>query len=116
MPWPKGVTLGVLLMRHCTHFGLYVARLRKVGCRRLITNARWRMAVELVDLGPRLAWNEADFGWYACTCGQIGFVPGPVELLTPDRMEQVAEVEECPTCGGVTSEQWSREAISRTVQ
>ncbi len=100
IPWPQDITLGVLLMRHCTHLGLYVARLREVGCRRLITNARWRMGVELMDLGQRLAWNEVDFGWYACTCGQIGFIPAPPQLLTSERMEQVAEVEECPACDG----------------
>jgi hypothetical protein len=50
--WPKGITLAVLLMRHCTYVGLYVARLRATGCRRLITNARWGMDVELMDLGP----------------------------------------------------------------
>ncbi len=98
IPWPKGITLGVLLMRHCTHLGLYVARLRAAGCRRLVTNTRWGMDVELMDLGPRAAWSTVDLGWYACTCGHTGFVPGPPELLTEERMWQVAEVENCPTC------------------
>jgi hypothetical protein len=98
VPWPENITLGVLLMRHCTHVQLYASRLRTVGCRRLVTNARWGLDVELVDLGQRAAWDSVDIGWYACTCGQTGFVPGPPEQLTGDRMEQVTEVESCPTC------------------
>lgn len=100
MTWPVGITLGVLLMRHCTHVGLYTTRLRAAGCRRLITNARWGLGVELVDLGPRLAWETVEIGWYACLCGQTGFIPGPPEKLTPAQMEQVAEVESCPACRG----------------
>ena len=104
--WPKGITLAVLLMRHCTHIGLYVARLRAAGCRRLITNARWGMDVELMDLGPRAAWATVDFGWYACTCGQTGFVPGPPEQLSDEeRMELVVEVENCPACTPGTIDQ-----------
>jgi hypothetical protein len=98
LPWPTGITLGVLLMRHCTHVGLYVARLRAAGCKRLVTNARWGMDVELMNLGPRAAWNSVDIGWYACTCGQTGFVSGPPEQLTAARMEQIHEVETCPVC------------------
>lgn len=98
VPWPTGISLGVLLMRHCTHVGLYAARLRAVGCRQMATNARWGLDVELIDLGPRAAWNTVDLGWYACTCGQTGFVPGPPALLTLARFEQVAEVENCPAC------------------
>jgi hypothetical protein len=96
--WPYGITLGVLLMRHCTHFREYVTRLRAAGCQWLVTNARWRMDVELMNLGPRQAWNSVEMGWYACTCGRTGFVPGPVEQLTPGVMEQIAEVETCPAC------------------
>jgi hypothetical protein len=98
IPWPIGITLGVLLMRHCTRVGLYVARLRAAGCRRLITNARWGMGVELMDLGPRLPWPAVELGWYACSCGQTGFVPGPLEQLTEERLDQVTEVENCPAC------------------
>jgi hypothetical protein len=98
IPWPRGVTLGLLLMRHCTHVGLYVARLRAAGCQRLITNARWGLDVEMMDLGPRAGWATVDFGWYACTCGQTGFVPGPPEQLSQARMEFIAEVEQCPAC------------------
>ena len=98
VPWPENITLGVLLMRHCTHVQLYASRLRAVGCRRLVTNARWGLDVELVELGQRAAWNSVNTGWYACTCGQTGFVPGPPEQLTEDRLEQIAEVENCPAC------------------
>lgn len=98
IPWPQGVTLGVLLMRHCTHFEFYAKRLRAIGCRRLVTNARWGMAVELMDLGPRLAWNRVTIGWYACLCGQTGFVSGPPDQLTEAVMERVSEVEQCPGC------------------
>lgn len=98
IPWPRGITLGVLLMRHCTHVGLYATRLRAMGCHRLITNARWRLDVETMDLGPRLPWTVVDFGWYACLCGQTGFVSGPPEQLTEERMNQVFETENCPAC------------------
>lgn len=97
-PWPEKISLGILLMRHCTHVGLYVARLRTAGCRRLVTNARWGLDVELMDLGARAAWDTVDIGWYACTCGQTGFVAGPIELLTEARLEYVHEVETCPAC------------------
>ncbi len=100
IPWPRGITLGVLLMRHCTHVGLYAARLRAAGCRGLITNARWRLDVEWMDLGLRLPWAKVEFGWYACLCGQTGFVAGPPELLTEARMDQVSETENCPACLG----------------
>lgn len=98
VPWPGGITLGILLMRHCTHLGQYVARLRAAGCRRLVTNARWGFDIEQVDLGRRAAWSSVDLGWYACICGQTGFGPGPVELISEDRIEQVSEVETCPAC------------------
>ncbi|MFN8457487.1 MAG: rRNA adenine N-6-methyltransferase family protein [Anaerolineae bacterium] len=96
--WPQKITLGVLLMRHCTHVGVYAARLRALGCPRLITNARWRLDVELMDLGPRLPWSDVDFGWYACLCGQTGFVPGSLDQLTTERLDQIHETENCPAC------------------
>ena len=100
VPWPSGITLGLLLMRHCTYVGLYANRLRALGCQRLVTNARWGLDVELVDLGPRVAWTCVDWGWYACLCGQTGFLPTHPEQLTESRLEQVAEVETCPACMG----------------
>jgi hypothetical protein len=96
--WPAGITVGVLLMRHCTQVGLYAARLRALGCQRLITNARWRLDVEVVDLANRLPWTKVDLGWYACICGQTGFKPGPPAQFTYERMDAIAEVETCPAC------------------
>lgn len=96
--WPAGVTLGMLLMRHCTHLPHYVARFRRLGCTRLITNARWGMDVELMDLGPRLPWPAASPGWFACTCGRVGFVPAPPNHLTEEQTRHITEVEFCPGC------------------
>jgi len=99
IPWPTDITVGVLLMRHCTQVGLYVSRLRAANCHRLITNARWGLDVEVVELGLQVAWASIDFGWYACACGQTGFVPGPPEQSVDlVRLECVTEVENCPVC------------------
>ncbi|MEZ4518124.1 MAG: class I SAM-dependent methyltransferase [Chloroflexota bacterium] len=48
--FPDDVDTAILLMRHCIHFDLYVRKLEAIGCRYLITNARWGMGVELIDL------------------------------------------------------------------
>lgn len=93
------VTLGVLLMRHCRHFALYAQKLVAVGCRRLLTNARWGMGVELIDLqAERRPFAAVTMGWYACLCGGVGFVPGPPEQLTPELEIFIHEVGECPAC------------------
>lgn len=98
-PVPAGVTVAVLLMRHCRHFGAYAARLAAGGGRRLITNARWGMAVELIDLTqPRLPFAALALGWYACACGAVGFVPGPADQLTQTLLTVTAEVADCPRC------------------
>jgi hypothetical protein len=98
-PVPEGVTVGVLLMRHCTHFGPIARRLRRAGCKRLVTNARWRMSVEAIDLqAPRPAYAALTMGWYACECGVAGFKPGPVEDWTPEQDAVVHEVRKCPYC------------------
>ncbi|RME73816.1 MAG: rRNA adenine methyltransferase [Chloroflexi bacterium] len=98
IPWPRDITVGVLLMRHCAHVGLYTRRLREIGCRRLVTNARWRMGVEEMLLEPRMPWSAVRIGWYACLCGAVGFVPGPPSAVTPAVMETITEVENCPAC------------------
>jgi hypothetical protein len=99
VPWPTGISVAVLLMRHCRHLSLYVARLRAQGCPRLVTNARWGMDVELVNLEQSQAWHTVAGGWYACcSCGQTGFVPVAPEQLTIEQMERVAQVESCPAC------------------
>jgi len=83
--FPRGVTSGVLLMRHCTHFRLYAEKLRDCGCSRLITNARWGMNVEVVDVyAARIPFEKVELGWYACWCGTVGFKPGAPEQISPE--------------------------------
>lgn len=96
--WPTGITLGVLLMRHSTHFGLYARRLLAQGCTRLLTNARWGMDVELVNLADAVPWDAAAAGWFACHCGQVGFIPTPPQQLTEVDTLRVTEVTHCPQC------------------
>lgn len=98
IPFPSDVTVAVLLMRHCQHFGDYIAKLRAIGCRRLITNARWKAGVEVIELAVRGEdFPQVRGGWYACKCGAVGFVP-----YNSDSNEQcfpIHEVENCPRCG-----------------
>ncbi len=97
--FPCGLTSGVLLMRHCTHFQLYAEKLRDCGCRRLITNARWRMNVEVVDLqAVRILFEDMELGWYACWCGAVGFKPGAPEQIAPETQTIIHEVIDCPSC------------------
>lgn len=99
LPFPAGITTGVLLMRHCTHFSLYINKLKEVGCQRLITNSRWRMGVELILLRePRVPFAQAPMGWYACWCGTVGFKPGPAYLFSPEQAAVVNELSDCPQC------------------
>ena len=98
-PIPAGVTAAVLLMRHCTHYALYVEKLRTAGGRRLITNARWGMGVEVIDLGPGIPFDSVGTGWYACRrCGAVGFAGKDVALMNEATFEQVKDVEGCPAC------------------
>ena len=99
LPFPSGVTVGVLLMRHCQHIALYANKLRAAGARHLITNARWKMGVERMDLlAPRWPFTTTQGQWYACACGAVGFQPGPPYALTAHTLEQVVEVADCPQC------------------
>jgi hypothetical protein len=99
MFFPEGITVAVLLMRHCTHFSLYFNKLRDCGCQRLITNARWGMNVETIDLqSPGGNYQSFEIGWYGCRCGNRGFKLGPATLLTEDFIEQVWELDSCPIC------------------
>jgi SAM-dependent methyltransferase len=99
IPFPPNITAAVLLMRHCSHFDLYVQKLLAAGCSRLITNARWGNGVEVIDLHtPRRSFDEIDIGWYACLCGQTGFKTGPLDLLRDETVSSVTEVRECPGC------------------
>ena len=103
VPFPQGITTGVLLMRHCTHFRLYWAKLAAAGARQLFTNARWRMGVERIDLEKsRAPYQSVEIGWYGCRCGSVGFVHGDPEILTPGALNFVHEVASCPRC--VTTE------------
>jgi hypothetical protein len=103
--FPQDVTVGVLLMRHCTQFQLYANKLREAGAERLITNARWRMGVEVVRLeAVRIPFQELILGWYACWCGKVGFKPGPVDRLIPDLINVIYEVCGCPQCLGLAND------------
>lgn len=98
-PFPEGTTVAVLLMRHCNHFHLYFHKLRQIGCQRLITNARWRMGVEVVQIfAPRVPYPEIGLGWYACECGAVGFKPGRVDKIGPETDKTIHEVINCPNC------------------
>lgn len=98
-PFPNGITVGVLLMRHCTHYRAYAERLRAAGAGHLITNARWGMSVEVVDLvAPRRDLAELRACWYACDCGAVGFADGPAEAVTPSALNTTANVSACPHC------------------
>jgi glycyl-tRNA synthetase alpha subunit len=91
---PVGITVGVLLMRNCQHFGQYFDRLCAAGCRRLLTNARWKAGLEEIDLtAPRLPFERVRDGWYACRCGAIGCVGSEVRV---DALPM--EVAQCPAC------------------
>jgi hypothetical protein len=93
-PVPPGVTVGTLLMRHCQHFAAFFERLRASGCRRLLTNARWKSGVEEIDLqAHRVAFSEVTEGWYACRCGAVGYVGQGEQPLSV-----AVEVAGCPVC------------------
>ena len=99
IPFPAGITVAILLMRHCQNLAKLLKKLQYIGCQRLITNARWRVGVELVDLqSPPTPYLAADLGWYACRCGATGFVPGPAEALTSRIEAAVQVVAGCPAC------------------
>ena len=99
LPFPAGIDTAVLLMRHCRHFSLYREKLEEVGCAQLVTNARWGMDVECIDLTARpRPYGDLAIGWYACRCGATGFRPGPPEALTEAVAETIIEVDQCPEC------------------
>jgi hypothetical protein len=99
LAFPSDVTTGVLLMRHCTCLGLYAEKLQQAGASRLITNARWHMDVEVVDLqAARRSFAELGMGWYACSCGRTGFKEGPAEYWSFELDSVIHEVSNCPEC------------------
>jgi hypothetical protein len=93
------VNVAVLLMRHCTNFRLYAEKLAAAGCRWLLTNARWGLGLEKVDLlAERVPFTAVSLGWFACQCGNTGFIPGPPEKLTAEVERTIQEVYDCPEC------------------
>jgi len=97
LPFPADATVGVLLMRHCQHFGLFFHKLQAVGARRLFSNARWKSGVEEIDLlAPRQPVDRVPPGWYACACGAVGFKAPPHP--EDDWEEAIHEVSSCPQC------------------
>lgn len=105
LPFPTDVETGILLMRHCEDYALYVEKLRAIGCKHLITNARWRMSVERVPLSPASPFRDDRMGWFACVrCGNTGFVPGNPTELTVEIEQTIVNVEGCSKCcpGGQT--------------
>jgi 16S rRNA A1518/A1519 N6-dimethyltransferase RsmA/KsgA/DIM1 with predicted DNA glycosylase/AP lyase activity len=99
LEFPLDVTADVLLMRHCTCFRFYAEKLRNTRAARLITNARWHMSVEVVDLlAERKSFSEADMGWYACLCGAVGFKEGPAEGWSIEMDKIANELSSCPRC------------------
>lgn len=97
--FPSDTTVGVLLMRHCIHFRLYFEKLRDSGAQRLITNARWRMSLEELNLqADRIFFNEFEMGWYACLCGATGFKEGAAEQWSVEMDKLIHEVTHCPQC------------------
>lgn len=108
VPFPSSVTLGVLLMRHCRRYAEFVAKLRAVGCKRLITNARWGMHVEQVMLDAQTDFASTAPGWYACACGAVGFKECPPEELTAATIAHTSHVSNCPACNEHRSGDFSR--------
>lgn len=99
LDFPSGITTGVLLMRHCTCFRLYAEKLQHARATRLITNARWRMDVEVVNLlTQRKSFAESAMGWYACLCGKTGFKEGSAEHWSLEMDRITNEVSGCPQC------------------
>jgi SAM-dependent methyltransferase len=103
LDFPSDITAGVLLMRHCTSFRLYAENLQRTGATRLITNARWHMDVEMVNLlAQRKRFTDAGMGWYACICGGTGFKEGPAEHWSLEMDRITNEVSNCPQCKEVS--------------
>lgn len=96
-PVPAGVTVAVLLMRHCQHFQQYFDRLQAANCCRLLTNARWKSGVEVVDLtAPHVSFEQVHEGWYACRCGAVGYVGSGARVDAPS-----TEVAACRACSSL---------------
>lgn len=101
-PFPRGVTVAILMMRHCQHFLRYFSKLEEIDCRFLITNARFKTEFERIDLrAPRISFSHFQGGWYACRCGNVGFKEeGNPEEFCP------VEVKDCPDCSNLKESQY----------
>lgn len=100
-PFPPAVDAAVLLMQYCADYALIVRKLREAGCPTLVTNARWRLGVEVVPLAEAAPFTPGVVGWFACVrCGHTGFAPLPPASLTPEVAERITNVEGCPACTG----------------
>jgi hypothetical protein len=78
---------------------LYFEKLRQAGAKRLITNARWRMSVEEIELFiDRKPFDDLELGWYACSCGATGFKAGAAEQWRDEIDKITYEVFDCPRC------------------
>ena len=99
IPFPKDISVAVLLMRHCASLAEYWNELKRTRCQKLITNARWRVGIETIDLTiDRVLFESVRLGWYACRCGGTGFVPGEAEQITDRILNRTWEVGGCPAC------------------
>lgn len=99
IPFPEDISVSVLLMRHCTSFAQYWAKLAATRCKKLITNARWGLGIEIIDLTEeRFSIENIAIGWYACCCGGTGFLPGETELINEQVLNRIWEVDACPAC------------------
>lgn len=97
--FPSDITVAVLLSRYCQHFARYAKKLRTVGCRYLITNARWGSGLEVINLQTyRQLYSAIPVGWFACWCGNAGFKADSAEQLMKVRETAVHEVIFCPNC------------------
>lgn len=117
-PFPDNITVAVLFMRHCTHFSLYFDKLQAGACQRLITNARWGMNVETINLNAlHRSYQELEIGWYACRCGNCGFKSGPSQVLTEEIAGQVWELDSCPACKNKSQQNnFDRKAAFTSIQ
>ena len=97
--FPQDINVAVLLMRHCSSLAWYWTKLTGTRCERLITNARWGLGIETVDLtAERFSFETVRIGWYACRCGGTGFLPGEAERMTEHVLNMIWEVDGCPAC------------------
>ncbi|GAB4146743.1 MAG: hypothetical protein Fur0021_05020 [Candidatus Promineifilaceae bacterium] len=57
-----------------------------------------RLARRLDLRQPRQTFALVPYGWYACICGGVGFVPGLPDALAWADLDIIHEVTGCPQC------------------